>query len=162
MRSIGRAQARAGATSSVWASPESEDLLSSRQMTGSQPDLEAALQRLQVERRYFSIAVYRIEGEYAVRIASAGATCGQCDKVHVSAGNIGQVARTGIAHAVDDVSKDASYKTCFSQVKSEAVVPIVIAGTTIGVIDAESETGPIELVQLEDFARKIGGLVQAV
>lgn len=131
-------------------------------MTGSQPDLEAALQRLQVERRYFSIAVYRIEGEYAVRIASAGATCGQCDKVHVSAGNIGQVARTGIAHAVDDVSKDASYKTCFSQVKSETVVPIVIAGTTIGVIDAESDTGPIEPIQLEDFARKIGGLVQAV
>ena len=130
-------------------------------MTGSQPDIDAALQRLQAQRKYFSIAVYRIEGEYAVRIASAGATCGQCDKVHLSAGNIGRVARSGIAHVVDDVSKDASYKTCFSEVKSETLVPIVIAGTTIGVIDAESDTGAIQLAQLEDFARQIVDLVQA-
>jgi hypothetical protein len=54
----------------------------------------AALQRLQDENKYVSVVVYRIEGDYAVRIASAGATCGQCDKVHLSTGNIGLVART--------------------------------------------------------------------
>jgi hypothetical protein len=45
-------------------------------MTGSEIQISAALQRLQAEKRYFSIAVYRIDGEYAIRIASAGASCG--------------------------------------------------------------------------------------
>jgi hypothetical protein len=84
-------------------------------MTGSQIQISAALQRLQAEKRYFSIAVYRIDGEYAIRIASAGASCGQCEKVHLSTGNIGRVARSGVLHVIDDVSKDDSYRSCFSQ-----------------------------------------------
>jgi hypothetical protein len=52
-------------------------------MTGSLIQISAALQRLQAEKRYFSIAVYRIDGEYAIRITSAGASCGQCEKVHL-------------------------------------------------------------------------------
>ena len=124
-------------------------------MSGSQTGIKAALQRLQAEKKYFSIAVYRIEGEYAIRIASEGETCGQCDKVHLSAGNIGRVARSGVTRAIEDVSKDASHRSCFSQVTAETVVPIVISGRTIGVIDAESGSGPIDRTDLEDFAREI-------
>jgi putative methionine-R-sulfoxide reductase with GAF domain len=131
-------------------------------MTGPRNEIRAALHRLQAEKEYLSIAVYRVEGEYAVRIASAGATCGQCETVHLSAGNIGRVARSGVAHVVDDVSKDSSYKSCFSQVRSETVVPIVVSGNTIGVIDAESSSGPIGRFELEDFAREITALLEAV
>jgi len=95
-------------------------------MNDSQTQIRSAVQRLQDEKKYFSIAFYRIEGEYAIRVASAGATCEQCESVHLSAGNIGRVARSGLVHAIDDVSKDASYKSCFSQVRSETVVPIVV------------------------------------
>ena len=129
-------------------------------MTSSQGEIVAAVQSLQLEKKYLSIAVYRIEGEHAIRIASAGATCGQCDKVDLSIGNIGRVARSGLAHMVKDVSKDASYKSCFSQVKSETVVPIVVSGRTIGVIDAESAEGPVDQAELEHFAREIERLVE--
>jgi len=131
-------------------------------MNGSQIQICAALQRLQDEKKYFSIAVYRIEGEYAVRIASAGATCGQCDRVHLSTGNIGRVASSGLLHAIDDVSKDASYKSCFSQVRSETVVPIVVSGKTIGVIDAESGSDPIDATELQDFAKQIERLLECI
>ena len=118
------------------------------------------MQRLQDEKKYVSVAVYRIEGDYAVRIASAGATCGQCDKVHLSAGNIGLVARSGKIHTTEDISRDVSYKTCFSGVKAETVIPIVVSGKTIGIIDAESGSGPIDPADLQDFAKAIETLVE--
>ena len=127
---------------------------------GPENQIHTALEQLQDEQKYFSIAVYRIDGEYAVRMASAGATCGQCDKVHLSTGNIGQVARSGIVHIVSDVSKDASYKSCFSQVRAETVVPIMASGKTIGVIDAESISGPIDPAGLQDFAEEIARLLE--
>jgi putative methionine-R-sulfoxide reductase with GAF domain len=130
-------------------------------MTSARTEIDAAVQRLQVEKNYFSIAVYRIEGEYAIRIASAGASCAQCNKVHLSNGNIGRVARSGLAHLIEDVCKDASYKSCFSQVTSETVVPIVVSGKTIGVVDAESAVGPVDQAELENFAREIERLVEA-
>jgi putative methionine-R-sulfoxide reductase with GAF domain len=129
-------------------------------MNSTQIQIRAAVQHFQDEKKYFSIAVYRIEGEYAIRIASAGATCGQCEKVHLSAGNIGRVARSGLVHAIDDVSKDASYKSCFFQVRSETVVPIVVSGKTIGVIDAESGSDPIDRTDLESFAKEIERLLE--
>ena len=130
-------------------------------MIGTENQIRAALEQLLDEKKYFSIAVYRIDGEYAVRMASAGATCGQCDKVHLSSGNIGQVARSGIVHTVSDVSKDASYKSCFSQVRAETVVPVTASGKTIGVIDAESTSGPIDPVGLQVFAKEIAGMLKA-
>ena len=129
-------------------------------MNGSQIQIRAALQHFQDEKKYFSVAVYRIEGEYAIRIASAGATCGQCERVHLSAGNIGRVARSGLVHAIDDVSKDASYTSCFSQVRSETVVPIVVSGKAIGVIDVESGSDPIDRTDLENFAKEIERLLE--
>ena len=44
-------------------------------MIGPENQICVALEKLQDEKKYFSIAVYRIEGENAVRMASAGATC---------------------------------------------------------------------------------------
>jgi putative methionine-R-sulfoxide reductase with GAF domain len=129
-------------------------------MSSSQDQIRAALEQLQNERRYFSIAVYRIADNYAVRVASAGATCGQCDQISLSTGNIGRVARSGLVHAVDDVSKDASYKSCFSQVRAETVVPVVVSGKTIGVIDAESSSGPIDPAELEGFTRQIEAILE--
>jgi putative methionine-R-sulfoxide reductase with GAF domain len=129
-------------------------------MSRAQLGISAALQRLQDEKKYVSVAVYRIEGDYAVRIASAGATCGQCDKVDLSTGNIGRVARSGRVHTTDDVSRDVSYKTCFSGVKAETVIPIIVSGKTIGIIDAESASA-IDPVELRDFAKTIETLIES-
>ena len=131
-------------------------------MGSSQDQIRAALEQLQNERRYFSIAVYRITDNYAVRVASAGATCGQCDKISLSTGIIGRVARSGLVHAARDVSKDPSYKSCFSQVCAETVVPVVVSGKTIGVIDVESSSGPIDPAELEGFTRQIEAILEAI
>ena len=128
-------------------------------MSGSQDQIRAALDELQGERKYFSIAVYRIEGDYAVRVASAGATCGQCNKISLSSGNIGRVARSGAVHAVDDVSKDASYRSCFPQVRAETIVPVIASGKTIGVIDVESGSGAVNPADLLGFAGQISELL---
>jgi len=93
-------------------------------------------------------------------------TCVRCEttkgvriRVHLSAGN-SRVARSGIVHAIDDVSKDASYKSCFSQVRSETVVPIRVSGKTIGIIDAESGSDPIDRTDLENSAKEIERLLE--
>ena len=129
-------------------------------MSNSQDQIRGALEEFQNEKKYFSVAVYRIAGDYAVRVASAGSFCSQCDKVHRSTGNIGRVARSGVAHSVDDISKDPSYRSCFSQVQAEAVVPVLASGKTVGIIDAESCSGPIDPAELEVLAKRIEGFLE--
>jgi len=124
-------------------------------MITSDLDIRAALERLQAEKNYFAIAVYRIEGEYALRVAAAGSTCGRCDKVHLSSGNIGRVARSGVCRIIENVREDPSYISCFSEVKAETIVPIIVSGKTIGVIDAESSSAVIDKNELQQFAEQI-------
>jgi len=95
------------------------------------------LNRLQTDKRYFSIAVYAIEGDNAVRIAEAGESCGQCNQVDLYAGNIGLVARTGKLHSTRDVSSDPSYRSCFVDVRSEITAPIIYSGNVVGIVDVE-------------------------
>lgn len=44
--------------------------------------------------------------------------------------------------------------------KAETVIPIVVSGKTIGIIDAESGSGPIDPAELQDFAKAIETLVE--
>jgi GAF domain-containing protein len=101
--------------------------------------IRESLRRLQAEKRYFSMAVYAIDGDHAVRVAEAGALCGQCNRVDLSSGNIGLVARTGTVHSTRDVSSDPSYKGCFAEVRSEITAPIIDSGKILGVVDVEMD-----------------------
>ena len=97
-----------------------------------------ALRTFQSERQLFAIAVYAIEGEYAIKIGAEGAQCRNCDRLHLSSGNIGAVARTGRSHSTADVRSDPTYSSCFDEVRAETVVPVLLGGRVVGVIDAES------------------------
>jgi hypothetical protein len=57
--------------------------------------IDSEVRALHARREFVSIAVYKIVGDDGERIASTGKTCGQCERVHISSGNIGTVARTG-------------------------------------------------------------------
>ena len=57
-----------------------------------------ALKNFQAKHHFMSIAIYRIVGNHAVRIATEGATCGQYERVSITSNNIGLVARTGDPH----------------------------------------------------------------
>jgi L-methionine (R)-S-oxide reductase len=119
-------------------------------------DIKQAVAALQVERNFLSIAVYEVQGDYAVRIAAAGATCGQCDRVHLSSGNIGAVARTGEPYVCSDVSVDPRYRSCFPGVRSETVIPLKAAGKTVAVIDVEADDRTsIDPAEISTFADAI-------
>ena len=118
-----------------------------------------AVRALQAEKHYFSIAVYLVEGEFAVRIAAEGARCGQCDRVPLSEGNIGMVARIGRTRTIADVSTDTSYKSCFSQVRSETVVPVLSSGRVVAVIDVESDRANVDPDRVETFAAEVAAIL---
>jgi putative methionine-R-sulfoxide reductase with GAF domain len=120
-----------------------------------------SIRTFQTEQRLYAIAVYAIDGDYAVRIAAEGAQCGSCDRVHLSTGNIGAVARSGRVHSTADVHSDPSYKSCFSDVRSETVVPVLWGGQVVGVIDAESsDSAPIDPSFLAHLAGQIAQFVR--
>ena len=62
-----------------------------------------------------------------------------CHEFEFGKGNVGTTGKTGLLKVVPDVTADATYSMCFLEVKSEIVVPIRIAGSTLGVIDVESD-----------------------
>jgi len=117
--------------------------------------IDCEVRALQARRQFVSIAVYKIVGEYAERIAAAGKTCGQCARVHISSGNIGAVIRTGEPHVCGDVRSDPAYKSCFEGVTAETVMPVKsTAGKLVGVVDVEAE-GEIDRAEIASFANAL-------
>jgi putative methionine-R-sulfoxide reductase with GAF domain len=121
-----------------------------------------ALRTFQSERKLFAIAVYAIEGDYALRIAAEGGQCSKCDRLHLSNGNIGAVARSGKVHRTADVRSDSTYESCFAEVRAETVIPVLSAGRVVGVIDAESSDGvAIDPSELATLAEQIAPFVHS-
>jgi putative methionine-R-sulfoxide reductase with GAF domain len=121
--------------------------------------IDSEVRTLQARREFISIAVYKIVGEYAERIAAAGKTCGQCARVRISSGNIGAVARTGEPHVCGDVRSDPAYKNCFEGIRAETVMPVKsIAGKLVGVVDVEAE-GDIDAAEIAKFASMLAPLL---
>jgi putative methionine-R-sulfoxide reductase with GAF domain len=119
-----------------------------------------ALRTFQADTGLFAIAVYAIDGDYSVRIAAEGAQCSKCERVHLSTGNIGAVARSGQAHFTADVHSDPTYSSCFADVRGETVVPVLSAGRVVAVIDAESsDCAPIDPCVLATLADRIAPFV---
>ena len=123
-------------------------------------EVREALRTFQADSALFAIAVYAIDGDYAIRIAAEGAKCGNCERVHLSTGNIGAVARSGQVHLTADVHSDPAYKSCFADVRAETVVPVLLGGRVVGVIDAESsDRAPIDPSVLATLAARIAPFV---
>lgn len=121
--------------------------------------IDSEVRALQARREFVSIAVYKIVGEYAERIAAAGKTCGQCARVHISSGNIGAVTRTGEPHVCGDVRSDPAYKSCFEGIRAETVMPVKsTAGNLIGIVDVEAE-GDIDAAEIASFANMLAPLL---
>jgi GAF domain-containing protein len=100
--------------------------------------LDAVLKLLYGHRNYFWIGVYFVLGNKVVRQAMQG-PIPPCHEFEFGKGNVGTAGQTGLVKVIPDVAADATYSMCFLEVKSEIVVPIRIAGRTLGVIDVESD-----------------------
>ena len=117
--------------------------------------LDGLLKLLYQQRNYFWIGIYFVLGDKVVRQAMQGPVP-PCHVFEFGKGNVGTAGQSGLVKVVPDVAADATYSMCFREVKSEIVVPIRIAGRTLGVIDVESDRlnnfGSADRVLLEGLA----------
>jgi len=119
-----------------------------------------AVAAFQARWHFVAVAVYRIEGDYCIRVAAEGAACCECDQVPLTAGNIGLVARTGQPHISRNVDSDPSYRSCFAGVKAEAVMPVRSTDQTIGIVDVEAGDGAgLDVAAITAFAADIAALL---
>ncbi len=120
--------------------------------------LERVVETLYEGRHYFWIGIYLVLGEQVVRQAFRGPVP-PCHAFAFGKGNVGTTGQKGITKVIPDVAADPTYSMCFLETKSEIVVPLRIAGRTLGVIDVESDKPNAfpseERVLLEDVARDL-------
>jgi L-methionine (R)-S-oxide reductase len=132
-----------------------EEVLAAFSPTSHQPPLDDLLKLLYDQREYFWIGIYFVLGDKVVRQAMQG-PMPPCHEFEFGKGNVGTTGQTGLMKVIPDVTEDATYSMCFLEVKSEIVVPIRIAGRTLGVIDVESDRpdnfGSADRVLLQNVA----------
>lgn len=120
--------------------------------------LEHTVELLYQHRGYFWIGIYLVLGDKVVRQAFRGPVP-PCHEFAFGKGNVGTTGQTGLVKVIPDVTADPTYSMCFIETKSEIVVPIKIAGRTLGVIDVESDRlnafGPADRVLLKTLAMKL-------
>ena len=85
-------------------------------------------------------------------------------RIPVGDGIIGVAASLGVPVRVGDVSKDSRYLNAIDSVRSELVVPLIVRGRVIGVVDVESRQvdyfTPDQQKLLELVASRIGTAIE--
>jgi len=86
---------------------------------------------------YSHVSVYRRQGDYLLLAAQVGYAQAH-ERIHITKGIVGRVARTGNAVLVTDVSRERDYIADDPAVQSEAAVAIVSDDQVIGVLNVEA------------------------
>lgn len=108
---------------------------------------------------YSHVSIYRLEGDYLLLQAQVGYEEPR-EKIHITKGVMGRVARTGKPALIPDVKKDRDYINADPVVQSEAAVPILGENRVMGVLNVESDASrklaesDVELLQA--LARQLG------
>ena len=135
-----------------------QKLLASK--AGARPEavLEEVVDALYSGRHYFWIGIYLATGDKVVRQCFRGPVP-PCHSFALGVGNVGTAGQSGLTRVIDDVSSDPTYSLCFTETKSEIVVPLRLGSRVVGVIDAESDRlgafGERERALLTQVARLI-------
>ncbi|MBI4416979.1 MAG: GAF domain-containing protein [Euryarchaeota archaeon] len=88
---------------------------------------------------YSWVGIYLLAGEMLRLAAWKGDQATEHVAIAIGQGICGLAARTKETVVVPDVSKDSRYLACFSNTKSEIVVPIQADGWVYGEIDIDSD-----------------------
>jgi L-methionine (R)-S-oxide reductase len=106
------------------------------------------------------VGIYLVEGPDLVLAAWRGPAATEHVRIPIGYGLCGYAAEHGESIVVDDVSKDDRYLQCFSNTKSEVVVPIMHEGEVLGEIDVDGDeigaVGGDERVLLEVVSDRLG------
>ena len=104
------------------------------------------------------VGVYLVEGDTLVLGPYRGMPT-EHDRIPVGQGVCGSVAATGHTEVVPDVRTRPGHIACDINTRSEVVVPIVLDGRVLGVVDVDSNTfdafGEREVALVEQAAREI-------
>jgi L-methionine (R)-S-oxide reductase len=105
---------------------------------------------------YDWVGIYRLDGDELVLGAWQGEQATEHVRIRVGQGICGSCAVSCRTEVVPDVGADARYLTCFSETRSEVVVPIIRDGRFWGEIDIDSSErsafGPDDVEFLESVA----------
>jgi L-methionine (R)-S-oxide reductase len=108
---------------------------------------------------YNWIGIYLLDGDELRLSAWAGPAPTVHNSIPVGKGVCGWAAKSGRTEIVSDVSKDPRYLECFTNTKSEIVVPIHYGGRVVGEIDIDSDVlnahSSVDREFLEAVAMKI-------
>ncbi|MFO7638257.1 MAG: GAF domain-containing protein [bacterium] len=114
---------------------------------------------------YDWVGIYRLEGDTLVLGPWQGAAATGHIRIKTGEGICGACAVSCRTELVPDVAADRRYLACFSETRSEVVVPILVRGRFWGEIDIDSSTrnafGPADVRLLEATARLIAETLQA-
>lgn len=107
---------------------------------------------------YSHVSIYRREGEYLLLQAQVGYTRVH-DRIHITKGVMGRVARTGKPILIPDVTREREYIPGDPAVRSEAAVPILHDADVIGVLNIEVGSERVlaegDLALLETLSRQL-------
>ena len=126
-------------------------------------DIDSMLRRIveEVSQRfgYSHVSIHRVDGDFVIPQAQVGYR-EIPDRVPLTKGVLGRVARTGTAALVPDVSQDRDYIVADPTVRSEAAVPISADNRVLGVLNIEADStrrlGESDLAMLQPLAGQIG------
>jgi L-methionine (R)-S-oxide reductase len=88
---------------------------------------------------YSWVGIYLVRGNDLRLAAWAGPAPTVHTSIPIGKGVCGWAAKSGRTEIVSDVSKDGRYLECFSNTKSEIVIPIHLQGKVVGEIDIDSD-----------------------
>ena len=112
---------------------------------------------------YSWVGVYVVRGRKLDLAAWAGDRATEHTSIPLNTGLCGYAASTGELVNVPDVSKDRRYLACFTETRSELVVPVLWQGTPIGEIDIDATTAAAFGPQDEVFCNRLAAeMAQAV
>lgn len=107
---------------------------------------------------YSHVSIYRRDGDYLLLQAQVGYTRVH-DRIHITKGVVGRVARTGKSILVPDVTREREYISADPAIRSEAAVPILHDAVVIGVLNIEARADRTlaqgDVTLLETLARQL-------
>lgn len=108
---------------------------------------------------YSHVSIHRLDGDYLLLQAQVGYRDSH-EKIHITKGILGRVARTGKAALVSDVTQDRDYISADPEVRSEAAVPITADNRVLGVLNVEADGShrmtEADLALLQALAGQLG------
>jgi L-methionine (R)-S-oxide reductase len=102
-------------------------------------DLSERAAKIRREGSYRWVGIYEVTDEEIAILGWDGPSAPAYPRFPRTQGLCGAAVESGEPVVVGDVASDARYLTTFGSTRSEIVVPILRAGTVVGVLDVESD-----------------------